>query len=119
MLPVDATLLRLYIHNDDRALGRPLYEAIVEKARSMGLAGASVFPAEVGFGSDRIVRDSLSEYTFLGAPVVVEVVDVSDRIEFFLVELAKITRPCVAMLKTLNSVRVIRDVSASQQSGAL
>ncbi|WP_235905010.1 DUF190 domain-containing protein [Tautonia marina] len=119
MLPVDATLLRLYVHNDDRALGRPLYEAVVEKARGMGLAGATVFTAELGFGSDRQVHDSLSEYTFLGAPVVIEVVDSLDRLESLLVELAGMIGPGVKLLSTLSPVRVVRDVSPSEQPGAL
>jgi PII-like signaling protein len=118
MRSIDATLLRLYVHNDDRALGRPLYETVVEKARAMGLAGATVFPAELGYGSNRTVHDSLSEYTFLGAPVVIEVVDASDRIEALLAELAALIGPGVGILGTLSPVRVVRD-GPPPESGAL
>ena len=36
------TLLRVFIGESDRFEGRPLYQAIVEKARSTGIAGATV-----------------------------------------------------------------------------
>ena len=117
MIPVSATLLRLYVHNDDRALGRPLYEVIVQKAREIGLAGASVFPAERGFGSNRFVHDILSEYTFVGSPVVIEVIDDPVRIEAFLVQVNALVRPGVELLTTLNPVRVIRDAAPSENSG--
>src|SRR5689334_19326808 len=90
MNPGEASLLRLYLNNDDRYRHKPVYEAVVTTAREMGLAGASVFTAEIGFGCHRVVHDNLSEYTFVGAPVVVEVVDTADRIGALLAELKAI-----------------------------
>jgi PII-like signaling protein len=82
----EASLLRLYMNADDRFQGKPLYEAVVTKAREMGLAGASVFSAEMGYGCHRVVHDTMSEYTFIGAPLVVEVVDSEERIKNLLAE---------------------------------
>jgi len=44
---------------DDRFQRKPLYEAVVIKARELGLAGASVFPTEMGIGCHRVVHDGL------------------------------------------------------------
>src|SRR6476646_7263817 len=46
----DAVLLRIFIGEDDKAGRQPLYEAIVLKAREMGLAGATVLRGPMGFG---------------------------------------------------------------------
>ncbi|MBU6411564.1 MAG: DUF190 domain-containing protein, partial [Verrucomicrobia bacterium] len=40
--PHDATLLRIFVGEKDRWRHKPLYEAIVLKAREMHLAGATV-----------------------------------------------------------------------------
>lgn len=40
--PDEATLLRVFIGESDRHDGKPLYEAIVLKARELHLAGATV-----------------------------------------------------------------------------
>ena len=45
-----AVLLRIFIGEADRCQGRPLYEAIVLKAREMHLAGATVLRGPMGFG---------------------------------------------------------------------
>jgi uncharacterized protein len=50
-LPRDAMLLRIFIGENDRSPeGRPLYEAIVLKARDVHLAGATVLRGPMGFG---------------------------------------------------------------------
>ena len=49
-MPHEATLLRIFIGEDDKDGGTPLYESIVLKARENGLAGATVLRGPLGFG---------------------------------------------------------------------
>jgi PII-like signaling protein len=84
-LPRDAMLLRIFIGEDDRSRdGRPLYEAIVLKARDVHLAGATVLRGPMGFGhtsrlhTTKILR--LSE----DLPLVIEIVDTESKIKDFL-----------------------------------
>lgn len=88
MNPGEAIHLMLYINADDSHHGKLLYEAVVLKAKELGLAGASVFTGEMGYGSHHVVHDVMSEYSFVGAPIVVEVVEAPERIETLLGELA-------------------------------
>ena len=48
-LPHEAVLLRIFIGESDRCGHKPLYEAIVLKAREMHLAGATVLRGPMGF----------------------------------------------------------------------
>ena len=110
----EARLLRLYMNADDRCGRKPLYEAVVIKARKMGLAGASVFTAEMGYGAHRVVHDAMSEYSFVSQPVIVEVVESPERIESLLAELKVMVGEGLATVSTLNSVRVARYVHRSE-----
>ena len=49
-IPHEATLLRIFIGESDRYEHRPLYEAIILKAREMHLAGATALRGPIGFG---------------------------------------------------------------------
>jgi len=49
-IPHDAVLLRIFIGQGDRWEHKPLYEAIVLKAREQHLAGATVLRGPMGFG---------------------------------------------------------------------
>lgn len=105
MIPTDARLLRLTVRASDRWRGVPLDRAVVEAARSRNLAGASVFPAELGFGADHRLHDAASEYDTSALPVVIEIVDAPERIDALLAEL----RPMIPEgLATIEPVRVLR-----------
>lgn len=83
----EARLLRIFIGESDRHHGRPLYEAIVEEARRRGLAGATVVRGCLGYGaSSRIHAAKLLDLS-TDLPMVIEIVDVADKIDSFLPDL--------------------------------
>jgi len=83
-IPRDAVLLRIFVGESERCGGKPLYEAIVLKARELRLGGATVLRGPLGFGktshlhSAKILR--LSE----DLPMVVEIVDSQTKIDAFM-----------------------------------
>ncbi|OAI30785.1 hypothetical protein A1351_08225 [Methylosinus sp. R-45379] len=104
-LPRDATLLRIFIGEDEKFEGRPLHEAIVRTARALHLAGATVLRGPVGFGHNSRLRTtkilSLSE----DLPIVIEIVDEEEKIDAFLPTLDSMMS---GGLVTLEKVRVMR-----------
>jgi PII-like signaling protein len=48
----EGNLLRVFVGESDRWHGKPLYQAIVERLRAEGLAGATVLRGIEGFGAD-------------------------------------------------------------------
>ena len=103
-IPKQALLLRIFIGEDDKFGGSPLYEAIVLRAREMHLAGATVLRGPMGFGASsrlhttRILR--LSE----DLPLVIEIVDSEEKITGFLPKLDTMVREG---LITLEKVQVV------------
>jgi len=70
----DGQLLRIFIGESDRWEGKPLSEAIILKAREMGLAGATMLRGLMGFGAaSRIHVDSADKIDSL-LPIVDEMV---------------------------------------------
>jgi PII-like signaling protein len=83
-IPQDATLLRIFTGESDRANGMPLYEAVVLKAREIGLAGATVLRGPMGFGHSSHLHTSKILRLSEGLPVIVEIVDDEAKINAFL-----------------------------------
>jgi PII-like signaling protein len=104
-IPEKASLLRIFIGEDDKANGRPLYEAIVLKAREVHLAGATVLRGPLGFGRSSMLHTAKVLRLSQDLPVVVEIVDTEDKINDFLPILTDLTKSC---LITLEKVTVIR-----------
>jgi len=83
-LPRDAMLLRVFIGEDAKIHHRPLYKAIVQKAREAHLAGATVLRGPMGFGhSCRLHSTHILDVTE-NLPLVIEIVDIEDKIKSFL-----------------------------------
>src|SRR5438045_5679547 len=83
-LPEDAVLLRIFIGESDRYQHRPLYEAIVLKARELQLAGATVLRGPMGFGKSSRVHTAKILRLSMDLPMVIEIVDTEDNINAFL-----------------------------------
>lgn len=79
----EAELLRIYLGEGDLHEGRPLYEVIVEEARSRGLAGATALRGILGFGGNSRVHSARILRLSEDLPVVVEIVDLPERVEAF------------------------------------
>jgi PII-like signaling protein len=103
-IPEEGTLLRVHIGEADRWRGRPLYEAIVLKAREQGLAGATVLKGAMGFGKRSRLHTTKVLRLSEDMPVVVEIVDAADKIEALLPHLDEMVGDG---LVTLEKVRVL------------
>jgi len=79
----EGQLLRIFIGENDRWHGKPLYEAIVTRAREEGLAGATVLRGLMGYGAKSRIHTAKVLRLSEDLPIVVEIVDRSDRIEKF------------------------------------
>lgn len=77
--PEPARMLRLHFVESDRYGGKPLYEAVVERCREMGVAGATVFRGLEGYGETaEIHRHQIGRHE---QPIVVTIVDTAQNIQ--------------------------------------
>jgi len=83
-LPEEGCLLRIFIGESDRHEGRPLHEWLVLKAREQGLAGATVIRGIEGFGAHSRLHTAKIMRLSADLPIVVEIVDVREKIDAFL-----------------------------------
>ena len=77
-------LLRIFIGESDRWHGKPLYEALVLKAREMGLAGATVIRGVEGFGAHSRLHTAKVLRLSEDLPLIIEIVDGEERIREFI-----------------------------------
>lgn len=104
-IPEQGYLLRVFIGESDRWQGRPLYEAIVRKARELHLAGATVLRGPMGFGAhSRMHTTKLFELS-QDLPMVIEIVDSREKIDELLPHIDEMVEEG---LVTLEEVKVIK-----------
>ena len=86
-VPRDSMLLRIFIGESDRWNHKPLYEAIVLKARELHLGGATVLRGPMGFGKSSRMHTAKILRLSMDLPIVIEIVDSEEKINTLLPEL--------------------------------
>ena len=104
-LTKDAMLLRIFFGEADKFGGKPLYEAIVLKARELHMAGATVLRGPMGFGHSSRLHTSKILRLSEDLPLVIEIVDTEEKINEFLPVLDTMMG---SGLVTLEKVKVLR-----------
>lgn len=100
----ERVLLRIYVEEQDKWHGQPLYEAIVELLHKRGLHGATVLNGIMGFGPTQHVHEEHTLHITLDEPTVIECIDTAECIESVLGEIDPMID---SGLITVERVRVI------------
>lgn len=83
-LPEQGKLLRIFIGEGDTFKGKPLYEAIVLKARELNLAGATVLKGVMGYGANSRLHTSKVLRLSEDMPLIIEIVDTEEKLELLM-----------------------------------
>ncbi len=103
-IPEESLLLRIFIGESDVWHHQPLYKAIVQKARELHLAGATVLRSSIGFGKSSRLHTAKILRLSDDLPLVIEIVDREERINALLPSLELMMG---GGLVTMERVRVI------------
>lgn len=101
--------LKVYLGESDKSGMSLLYEAITLKARSMGMSGATVYKAVMGFGAKSHLHTTKILRLSEDLPIIIEIIDSESKIQKFLPELeALIDDEQCGVLITLEDVEIHR-----------
>ncbi len=100
-LPQKAALLRIYVGENDRDDGHPLYESLVLKAREMGLAGATVLRGPLGFGQHSHLHTAKILRLSQDLPMVLEIVETRAAIDRYVAAIRPIIGTTLVTVETV------------------
>jgi len=90
--PTEGKLLRIFIGEQDKWRGKPLYEEIVLMARRQSMAGATVLKGVMGFGRKSHLHTATLFRLSEDLPMVIEIVDSEEKVNAFLPQLDEMVR---------------------------
>jgi len=108
-------LLRIFIGESDTWHGKPLYQAIVQRLREEGLAGATVIRGIEGFGAKSHLHTSRILRLSEDLPLLIEVVDEESRIDAVLPMLDEMVADGLVTLEKVEVVHYRADKESSAE----
>ncbi len=103
-IPTDGKLLRVFIGEQDKWKGKPLYEAIVLLAKKEGMAGATVTRGFMGFGCKSHMHTAKILRLSEDLPIIIEIVDGEEKINRFLPFLDQMVQEGLMTLEKANVI---------------
>ena len=94
--------LRIYIGEEDTWKGENLYAAIVQKAKEMKLAGATVFRGIMGFGANSHIHSTKILRLSEDLPVLIEIIDTEENIEKFMPFIEEVVKQGMVTQEKIN-----------------
>ncbi len=95
-------LLRIFILEQDKWNGLPLYEAIIQQARSLGIAGATTLRGFLGFGRGAHIHTTKLLELSYDLPVLIEIVDTEDKIKTLIPKLNEMIQEGLVTIETVH-----------------
>lgn len=91
-IPAEGKLLRIFIGEQDKWYGKPLYEEIVLLAKKEGMAGSTAIKGFMGFGRNSHMHTSKLLRLSEDLPVVIEIVDSEEKLNQFISHLDEMVK---------------------------
>ena len=111
---MQARRVRVFVGEDERYRGRPLFEAIVLEAKERGLAGATVFRGFIGYAPHADIATAGVLRLAENLPLVVDIVDSEERVQAFLPFLRRAVRTGIVVSSEVEAEQVLPDEGAEE-----
>lgn len=120
MLPKGpAKKVTIYLNEDSRYHGEPLWRAVFDFLRRKHVAGASVLRPVEGFGAHQHLHSLQMEATMQHMPIRIECVDVEQRVNEVLPTLYEMVRDGLIELQDTTVVKDVMDEDDSKKTAEL
>ena len=111
-----AKLMRIFIGEDDRWGGKPLYDAIVESLRSNDIAGVTVYRGISGYGAHRRFHKEKRLSLSHDQPIILTVVDEEAKIRAYLPILEQMVDEGLVVLSDVDVIKYSHRLEAADES---
>ncbi len=101
----DAYMIKIYIREEDRVEGKPLYKKILEIVKEKNLSGVTIFRAIMGYGPSRKIR--AMSFLDIGAnlPILIEVIENKENAERFLQEIKHLIKQGLVIMLPVKVIK--------------
>jgi PII-like signaling protein len=106
---IQAQVLTIYVGEQDHYQGGPLYATIVERLKEAGIAGATVLHGAEGYGAHGHLHTDRILVLFEGLPMVIQAVDIPERINTALALLDEIIGEGLVTVQDVQAIRYNKD----------
>jgi len=110
-----AKIMRIYIGENDKWNGKPLYEGIVNGLRSHDIAGVTVYRAILGYGANRRIHKDAALSLSHDRPILLSVVDTEEKLRAFMPILDQMVQQGLVVLSDADVIKYTHNYQKAER----
>ncbi len=110
-----AKLMRIFIGENDKWHGKPLYNALVEAMRANDLAGVTVYQGILGYGANRRIHREGALHLSHDRPVMLSVVETEEKLRAFYPILDQMVQQGLVVVSEVDIIKYTHDSHAGER----
>ncbi|HTZ97121.1 MAG TPA: DUF190 domain-containing protein [Terriglobales bacterium] len=110
-----AKMMRIYIGENDKWNGKPLYEAIVNGLRAHDIAGVTVYRGILGYGANRRIHKDAKLSLSHDRPILLSVVDAEDKLQKFMPILDEMVQQGLVVLSDVDVIKYTHNYEKTER----
>ena len=110
-----AKIMRIYVGENDKWNGKPLYEAIVSGLRSHDIAGATVYRGILGYGANRRIHKDAALSLSHDRPILLSVVDTEEKLQAFMPILDQMVQQGLVVLSDVDVIKYAHNYKQAER----
>jgi PII-like signaling protein len=110
-----AKMMRIYIGENDKWNGKPLYEAIVNGLRAHDIAGVTVYRGILGYGANRRIHKDAALSLSHDRPILLSVVDAEEKLKGFMPILDQMVQQGLVVLSDAEIIKYAHDYEKAER----
>lgn len=110
-----AKIMRIYIGENDKWNGKPLYEAIVNGLRSNDIAGVTVYRGILGYGANRRIHKDAALSLSHDRPILLSVIDTEEKLKAFMPILDQMVLQGVVVLSDADVIKYAHNYEKAER----
>lgn len=110
-----AKMMRIYVGENDKWNGKPLYEAVVNGLRAHDIAGVTVYRGILGYGANRRIHKDATLSLSHDRPILLSVVDTEEKLQKFMPILDEMVQQGVVVLSDADVIKYTHNYEKSER----
>jgi PII-like signaling protein len=110
-----AKLMRIYVGENDKWNGKPLYEAIVGGLRAHDIAGVTVYRGILGYGANRRIHKDAALNLSHDRPILLSIVDTEEKLNAFMPILDEMVQQGLVVLSDVDVIKYTHNYEKTER----
>jgi PII-like signaling protein len=110
-----AKLMRIYVGENDKWNGKPLYEGIVNGLRAHDIAGVTVYRGILGYGANRRIHKDAALSLSHDRPILLAIVDAEEKLRAFMPILDQMVQQGLVVLSDVDVIKYTHDYKDAER----